>query len=76
MKLSGVDDEDEWHENILKFIHRLKDSGKLTDYNQIAFLFSSVKHPKVKALADFWRKIKSMFIHLAPICSLKGTKCD
>lgn len=56
VKLSGVDDEDEWHENILKFIHRLKDSGKLTDYNQIAFLFSSVKHPKVKALADFLEK--------------------
>lgn len=56
VKLSGVDDEDEWHENILKFIHRLKDSGKLTDYNQISFLFSSVKHPKVKALADFLEK--------------------
>ena len=28
----------------------------MTDYNQIAFLFSSVKHPKVKALADFLEK--------------------
>ena len=56
VKLAGVEDEDEWHDNILRFIHQLKDSGKLTDYNQIAFLFSSVKHPRVKALADFLEK--------------------
>lgn len=56
VKLAGVEDEDEWHDNILKFIYQLKDSGKLTDYNQIAFLFSSVKHPRVKALADFLEK--------------------
>lgn len=53
VKLSSVDDEDEWHEKILAFINRLKDSGKLTDYNQIAFLFNSVKHAKVTSLATF-----------------------
>lgn len=53
LKLSGVDDVDEWHDNILAFIHRLKESGKLTNYNQITFLFYSVKHPRVKALAEF-----------------------
>lgn len=53
VKLAGVDDTDEWHENILRFIYRLKESGKLTDYNQIAFLFNSVKHPRVTALARF-----------------------
>lgn len=53
VKLAGVDDIDEWHENILRFINNLKDSGKLTDYNQIAFLFNSVKHPRVTALARF-----------------------
>lgn len=37
VKLSGVEDVDEWHENILDFINQLKESGKLTDYNQIAF---------------------------------------
>lgn len=52
-KLAGVDDIDEWHENILRFINKLKDSGKLTDYNQLAFLFNSVKHPRVTALARF-----------------------
>lgn len=44
------DDEDEWHEKILGFIKELKESGKLTDYNQLAFLFSSVKHQRVTAL--------------------------
>jgi DNA helicase-2/ATP-dependent DNA helicase PcrA len=53
VKLASEDDIDEWHEKILHFINELKESGKLTDYNQIAFLFSSVKHPKVTALARF-----------------------
>ena len=48
-----MDDTDEWHEKILQFINDLKASGKLTDYNQIAFLFNSVKHPRVTALARF-----------------------
>jgi DNA helicase-2/ATP-dependent DNA helicase PcrA len=38
VKLAGVDDADEWHEKILQFINNLKASGKLKDYNQIAFL--------------------------------------
>ncbi|NLZ72885.1 MAG: ATP-dependent helicase, partial [Bacteroidales bacterium] len=45
--------ENNWKENVLDFIHRLKNSGNLTDYNQIAFLFRSVKHDRVKELADF-----------------------
>lgn len=53
VKLVSVDDEDEWHEKILRFITGLKDSGKLTNYNQIAFLFSSVKHERVTRLAAF-----------------------
>lgn len=53
VKLASVDDPDEWHEKILRFINDLKSSGKLTDYNQIAFLFQSVKHPRVTALARF-----------------------
>lgn len=56
VKLAGIEDTDEWYENILAFIHRLKDSGKLKNYNQIAFLFQSVKHPRVKALAAFLEK--------------------
>ncbi len=56
VKLASRDDDDEWHERIIAFINRLRESGKLTDYNQIAFLFSSVKHPRVTALADFLEK--------------------
>lgn len=53
VKIASIDDEDEWHEKILKFITDLKDSGKVTNYNQIAFLFSSVKHERVTRLAEF-----------------------
>lgn len=53
VKLAGIDDEDEWHEKILRFINGLKESKKLKDYNQIAFLFSSVKHRRVTGLANF-----------------------
>ncbi len=53
VKLSSLEDTDEWHERILGFINKLKESGKIMDYNQIAFLFSSVKHDRVTALANF-----------------------
>lgn len=53
VKLSGEEDTDEWHDKILWFIDELKLSGKLSDYNQIAFLFNSVKHPRVISLANF-----------------------
>lgn len=56
VKLFSKDDEDEWHEKILEFIVKLKESGKLSDYNQLAFLFSSVKHQRVTALANFLEK--------------------
>jgi len=53
VKLSSDDDSEQWNKNILKFIKRLKKSGRLTDYNQLAFLFKSVKNEKVTRLADF-----------------------
>lgn len=53
IKLSSSEDVDEWHERILGFINQLKESGKITDYNQLAFLFSSVKHSRVTSLANF-----------------------
>lgn len=55
-KFSDSENAVEWHERILRFINDLKASGKLKDYNQIAFLFRSVKDPQVKALADFLEK--------------------
>jgi superfamily I DNA and RNA helicases len=53
VKLESKDDEDEWHEKILNFINQLKNSGKIQDYNQLAFLFSSVKHERVISLVRF-----------------------
>ena len=58
VKLSSIEDEDEWHEKVLSFINDLKSSGKLTDYNQIAFLFNSVKHERVTKLAKFLEENK------------------
>lgn len=55
-KLASKDNEEEWHEQILRFINKLKVSGKLKDYNQIAFLFSSVKNKRVTALAEYLEK--------------------
>ena len=54
VKLAGEDlTRTNGTKKILQFINDLKTSGKLTDYNQIAFLFNSVKHPRVTALARF-----------------------
>jgi DNA helicase-2/ATP-dependent DNA helicase PcrA len=41
------------HLEVLAFLHRLKGSGKLTDLNQVCFLFRSVKHHSVVALSQF-----------------------
>ncbi|MCB2295456.1 ATP-dependent helicase [Clostridium algoriphilum] len=53
IKISGQEVEIDWHENVLEFIEKLKLSGKLTNLNQIAFLFNSVRNKKVIALADY-----------------------
>lgn len=53
VKLSSINDEDDWHEKILSFINDIITSRKLHDYNQIAFLFNSVKHDRVTRLANF-----------------------
>jgi DNA helicase II / ATP-dependent DNA helicase PcrA len=56
VRLAATDNKDEttnWHAEVLAFLNGLKDSGKLSDWNQIAFLFRSVKNDKVVALARF-----------------------
>ncbi|MBR0070091.1 MAG: UvrD-helicase domain-containing protein, partial [Synergistaceae bacterium] len=53
MRLAGLNDPDEWHEKILNFIKHLKDSGRINDYNQIAFLFKSVKINRVQSLIQY-----------------------
>lgn len=52
IKVSG-EDEDTWSQEILSFINELKDSGKVEDLNQIAFLFRSVKSDRVIKLARY-----------------------
>ena len=56
VKLSSKNNPAEWHKKIFDFIKTLKASGKIDDFNQIAFLFSSVKNDKVVAFANFLEK--------------------
>lgn len=44
------------NKKVLRFINELKESKSITDLNQIAFLFRSVKNDNVKELADFLEK--------------------
>jgi DNA helicase-2/ATP-dependent DNA helicase PcrA len=56
LRLSAPDDKGEaanWHAEVLAFLHSLKSSGRLSDWNQVAFLFRSVKNERVVALARF-----------------------
>lgn len=56
VRLAASDDKGDttnWHAEVLAFLNGLKASGKLSDWNQVAFLFRSVKNDKVVALARF-----------------------
>ncbi|MDC3415108.1 ATP-dependent helicase [Aquibacillus sp. 3ASR75-11] len=53
LKVSGADVLDSWYEEIYQFLMSLKEKGKLTDWNQVAFLFKSVKNSKVTGLANY-----------------------
>lgn len=53
VKISSDDSFEEWQNNTLTFINYLKDNELLNDYNQIAFLFKSVKNDNVIALAEY-----------------------
>lgn len=52
VKVSGQTPQ-KWHEEVLAFLHTLRDHGNLTDWNQVAFLFRSVKSDKAVALSQF-----------------------
>jgi DNA helicase II / ATP-dependent DNA helicase PcrA len=52
IKVSGPTSED-WHQEVLAFLLSLRDEGHLTDWNQVAFLFRSVKNEKVVGLSKF-----------------------
>lgn len=53
IRVAGEEFEDEWHKEILTFIKKLKNQNSISDYNQIAFLFRSVKSERVINLANF-----------------------
>lgn len=53
VKVVGAESQDSWNEEVLAFIESLKSRGQLQDYNQLAFLFKSVKSPKAIALATY-----------------------
>ena len=51
--VSAIADEgDSWHNEVYDLLTNLKDNGQLSDWNQVAFLFRSVKHDRVRALAQ------------------------
>ena len=53
IKVPGERALENWGDNIIDFIGKLKASGTITDYNQVAFLFRSVRNEKVKKLAAY-----------------------
>ncbi|KYG33625.1 ATP-dependent DNA helicase [Priestia endophytica] len=53
IKVSGSDGLNNWEEEVYEFLIALREEGKLTDWNQVAFLFQSVKNNKVIALANY-----------------------
>lgn len=46
------DGEDYWCDTVCDFVLQLKKRGAIDDYNQIAFLFKSVKHRNARDLAE------------------------
>lgn len=44
---------EEWHQAVLSMLTELRGTGNVTDWNQVAFLFSSVRSTRVTALAEF-----------------------
>jgi len=53
LKIGGGGDENKYHEDVYKFIKKMQNNGRITDLNQIAFLFRSVKSPKALSLARY-----------------------
>ena len=53
LRIGGGGEEDQYHEKVMEFINILRENGKITDLNQIAFLFRSVKSHKAVALARY-----------------------
>ncbi len=53
IKVSNDKSFEDYCKEVLSFIRSMEKSGKLTDHNQIAFLFKSVKNERVIELANY-----------------------
>ncbi|MFX3673876.1 MAG: ATP-dependent helicase [Paenisporosarcina sp.] len=53
IKVSGENGQGDWESEVYLFLQSMKEQGKLTDWNQVAFLFKSVKNPKVLSLSRY-----------------------
>jgi DNA helicase-2/ATP-dependent DNA helicase PcrA len=47
----SAEEGDDWHDEVEAFLRDMRTRGTITDWNQVAFLFRSVKNPKAVALA-------------------------
>jgi DNA helicase-2/ATP-dependent DNA helicase PcrA len=53
VRLGSAAGIDAWCVEVLRFLRYMRDKGKVTDWNQVAFLFRSVKSQQVTRLADY-----------------------
>lgn len=51
-KVSGEDTQDNWAAEAIAFLQDLRSQGVIKDWNQIAFLFRSVRNPNVVSFAN------------------------
>jgi Superfamily I DNA and RNA helicases len=56
IKLAGNRNEQHWHGEVYRFLRHVMEQGIISDWNQVAFLFRSVRSPEVKRLADYLEK--------------------
>lgn len=52
-KISAINSDKDWEEKIYRFLNYLKNTQKIKDFNQVAFLFKSLNEKKAKALAEY-----------------------
>lgn len=53
IKVSGEDGMDDWESEVYLFLQKMRQDGTITDWNQVAFLFKSVKNDKVLNLSRY-----------------------
>lgn len=53
VKVAGDLERENWHDEVYEFLQALKNKEGISDWNQVAFLFKSVKNPKVVALSNY-----------------------